>query len=315
MGVPRRLLSVALLPSGELVQRIDALRRLLGDPRRFDLPSHLTLIPPISIDPSAGDLVTPLLREAAAGVQPFSLRLGCVDTFAPRTPTLHLRVSGDLDRLRQLRDGLRSGPFDRPDRHDFVPHLTLVQVAHTDLTAAGELLLSGDVGQWDVDSVVLLERLSHEGTAIWCPILEEPLGGAAVVGRGGVELHLRTARILAPGAAELLGMPERRYLPPDGDQLVVSAELPDVQPGLGPLPVGAAIGRAGPTGSVLERVSVAPGHRRSGVARHTAAAWIHGAASRGAGVVVARDEDAGSAEVLTALGFSPLDAATWCRRV
>ena len=71
MGRPRRLLSVALLPSGELALRIDAVRRLLADPRLGDLPSHLTLAPPISLD-SARAAAVPL-AVSIIGI-PFALQ-------------------------------------------------------------------------------------------------------------------------------------------------------------------------------------------------------------------------------------------------
>ncbi len=315
MGAPRRLLSVALLPAEELSLRIDAVRQLLADPRLADLPSHLTLVPPMSLDPTRAEAVRSVLRSAAGAVSPFSLSLGPVESFAPRTPTLHLRVDGDLAELGELRERLRVDPLDRPSPHTFRPHVTLMQRAEPGLTDAARDLLVGEVGEWSVDSVVLLERLTTDDRAVWCPIVEEPLGGPVVVGRGGVELHLRSVRVLDPGAAALVGLSGRGASEARRNELVTTAETA----GAGASPtaplVGAAVGTAGSGGAVLERIVVAEAHRGCGIARQVLSAWIVAAGRRGAGVVVARFDDPSRAGVLESLGFVRLDGDSWCRRV
>ncbi|MEI2698324.1 MAG: GNAT family N-acetyltransferase [Microthrixaceae bacterium] len=233
----------------------------------------------------------------------------------PAAPTLHLGVGGDLAELGELRERLRVDPFDRPDQHPFVPHVTLVQRREPALADAALQLLAGDVGEWAVDSVVLLERVGADRQALWCPIIEEPLGGAVVVGRGGVELHLRSVRILDRRVAALVGLADRVGTAPSRNQLVTSAESPgwgaEHPAGL----VGAAVGTAGPDGAALERIVVDTGHRSKGVARQVLSAWILAAGRRGAGVVTARFEETARAGVLESLGFVKLDSATWCRRV
>ena len=162
---------------------------------------------------------------------------------------------------------------------------------------------------------VVLERVGADRQALWCPIIEEPLGGAVVVGRGGVELHLRSVRILDRRVAALVGLADRVGTAPSRNQLVTSAESPgwgaEHPAGL----VGAAVGTAGPDGAALERIVVDTGHRSKGVARQVLSAWILAAGRRGAGVVTARFEETARAGVLESLGFVKLDSATWCRRV
>ena len=294
--------------------RVDAVRRLLADARLVDLPSHLTLIPPISLDSARAEVIGPIVRAAAVSVPPFSLGLGPVDSFAPRTPTLHLRVGGDLVELSRLRDLLRVDPLDRPDQHSFHPHVTLVQRCEPALTAAALQLLAGDLGEWFVDSVVVLERLRSGDRGVWRPILEEPLGGAVVVGRGGVELHLRSVRILDRSAAALLGRTGPSGAATRRSQLVTTAEIPGAVSEPAVL-VGAAVGRAGSDGAVLERLVVDAEHRSKGVARQVLSAWIHSAGLRGADVVTTWSDDAAQSGLLEALGFIELGSSTWCRRV
>jgi 2'-5' RNA ligase/GNAT superfamily N-acetyltransferase len=315
----RRLFAVALLPCGSLASGIDGLRRLVADPRRGDLPTHLTLVPPIALDESGVAGLPVALGRAARSVSPFELELGPAASFAPRTSTLHLAVGGQLDRLSELRDALRVEPLDRPDEHDFVPHVTLLQRATPAQVGAGLTLLSSTLQEWQVGSLTLLERLRPESGPVWHPVAEEPLGGPRVVGRGGVELHLRSGSVLTPAVAALTGWTWPPLLPAGGATLVASAELRGA-PGE---PVGAAIGRADAQGAVLDHVVVAGAHRGQGIARHVVGEWCREAVERGAGVVAARptghSTDGAAASdpgaFLGALGFTAIDATTWSRRV
>ena len=314
---------MALLPPRPLAARIDALRTALGDPRLGDLPAHLTLVPPIDLAAERSAALPALLRSVAAAERGFTIGVGPATTFAPRTMTLHLGVDGDVAALATLRDSLRRAPLDRPDEHEFVPHVTLLQRASAEAVRAGVELLHEPLGEWTVTSVHLLERLRLDTGPIWHPVAEEPLGGPDVVGRGGVELHLRPIRVVEPAVAELVGAGsageagDRPWAPPlpSGEPvLVVVAELPGT-PGV---PVGAAVGRAGVQGAVLDRVVVDAGHRRAGIARQVVQWWCAAAVGRGAGVVVAhRDPDDGSAAVslAEALGFTPIRDDLWVRRV
>jgi 2'-5' RNA ligase/GNAT superfamily N-acetyltransferase len=314
VDVSRRLFAVALLPPRWLGAQVDVLRAGLGDPRLADLPTHLTLVPPIDLDDDGTALLAPTLRAVARGARPFTLGLGPADTFAPRTMTLHLRLLGDLAELTRLRDALRVPPLDRPDEHDFVPHVTLLQRAAADVIEAGVKVLHESLGEWPVTSVHLLERLRLERGSIWHPVAEEPLGGPDVVGRGGVELHLRTIRTLEPAVADLAAVALPEPLPTGEPLLVVVAELPGA-PGA---PVGAAIGRASEEGAVLDRVAVADGVRRHGIARQVVQQWCAAAAGRGAGAVVARRDPSSpplDAAVAEALGFVAVRSGLWVRQV
>lgn len=314
----RRLLAVALLPTGDALATVDTLRTVIGDPRREDLPAHLTLVPPVNLPADQMPLARIALRDAARSVAPFELRPGPAATFAPRTSTLHLSVEGDLEVLERLRDALRADPWDRPDHHPFVPHLTLVQRATPEQVAAGTALLVAASSRWTVDSVHLLERIEAADGRIWHPVAEEPLGGPRRVGRGGVELDVRVTSTVEPEMTGLLGDWDGSPLPTGGALLVAVAEEPDA-PGR---VVGVAVGRSGPSGAVLEQLVVAAGRRREGVARRLVTDWCDAASGRGAGVVSASIassswpvEEPEPTVVAGALGFSPIGGEVWCRRL
>ncbi len=153
-----------------------------------------------------------------ADAEAFELRLGPLASFAPDTPTLHLAVGGDTERLVSLRDSVRRAPLDRPDRRAFVPHVTLRRSLDDPAVLEGALAaLTGEVGSWTVDRIVLLEHRSVLDEAAEADAGADPdaaatmlathrrgaarAGRPVVVGRGGVELDLRTVTVVEPAVA------------------------------------------------------------------------------------------------------------------
>lgn len=313
----RRRVAIALVPPPTLSARVDALRRQLDDPRLDDLPTHLTLVPPIDLEPDAAPTAAAALRAAASSVAPFELELGPADSFAPRTTTLHLGVHGELDRLSELRESLRRAPWDRPDRHDFVPHVTLRQRVEVDQVDHAVALLCGSLGTWHVESVHLLERVRPaDGPSRWVAVAEEPLGGPRIVGRGGVELALRVGTTIEPAVAALAGIDPHEVAAGERTQALAAVAE---QPGSPGVPVGVALGRVGAVGAVLDHLAVPSEHRRQGIARQVLGEWCDRALHLGAPTVVARRrplvEPADQDALAAALGFRVLDATTWCRRI
>ena len=202
---PRRRLGVALLldPPGSV--EVDGLRRALGDSSLDVIAPHLTLVSPINV--RAGDLDEALAvaRRAASGQDgPLELDLGPVATFVPSTPVVYLSVHGpDLDRLARLRSAVLSGPFRRPDRWPWVPHVTLADEALADEAEAALAALKHYRSHTSFDRVVVLEERQHR----WHPLADACLGPPVVVGRGGLELEITEGRLLGP---DVIAMAESR---------------------------------------------------------------------------------------------------------
>ena len=126
--MPRLRLGVALLLPEPLATQVDGLRRACDDGALDRVPPHLTLVPPVNVRVDDVAAALQVLRDAAGGTRPFTLRLGPPSTFLPDTPTLHLAVGGSGDAtavLRRLRDGVFRPPLERPLTFPFVPHVTL----------------------------------------------------------------------------------------------------------------------------------------------------------------------------------------------
>lgn len=202
----RRLFAVALLPSAPLVTHVDGVRATLDDPRRGDLPTHLTLVPP---SPARGSRRRPGPRCAAAGGHAErAVRAAprpCSDV-RPRTSTLHLEVHGELERLhRAARTALRVPPLDRPRRPRLRPprHAAPARPRARSTQASRCCVRRSGAGR--------SPRSTSSNSSGRAPMSVAPRRRGAVgrptrvVGRGGVELHLRATSVVEPGVAALAG--------------------------------------------------------------------------------------------------------------
>lgn len=292
--MPRRRLFVALVPPDPLRSQLRALRELLGRTDHERVPPHLTLVPPVNLAASTVGDALRTVREAAVAASPFDLVLGPAASFAPRNPTVHLAADAPAELLR-LRRRLRRGPLDRPDQHDFVPHVTLLHRGVDAQPVEAARVLPGTLRPWRVDRLGVFEQERDARETRWRLLAEEPFGPPAVVGRGGIEVMLRTMLLvdaLASDAAQ------------HGPALRVVAELRD-----DPEPAGHAVGQVAGELAQLDRLEVVEARRGMGVARHLLARWCSEVASAGASVVVV-DADPDVAPVLgmlRAAGF--VDAA------
>ena len=88
-------------PVGEFVER---LRRQLH-PELPHLAAHLTVLPPRLLQGTERSAVE-TLEDVCSQVAPFTVTLGDVETFCPRTPTVFIRVAEASYRMRELHDQL-----------------------------------------------------------------------------------------------------------------------------------------------------------------------------------------------------------------
>ena len=94
---------------GELAEFVENLRRQVH-PEHAHLPAHITVLPPRPLCGSEASAVE-WLEQKCAGVEPFEVVMGDVESFVPTTPTVFIRVAHAAYRIRELHDRLNSGPF------------------------------------------------------------------------------------------------------------------------------------------------------------------------------------------------------------
>ena len=175
--MPRHRLGVVLLVPEPWSIEIDGIRRALGDEALARIPTHLTLVPPINVREDDLPVAFDVLHAAAGTCPALDLSLGPVATFAPVNPVAYLAVSGApvaMSHLVGLKDGLLTGPLERPEDHPFVPHVTVANELPDDRLAAAELALSElHIELTFTRVVVLAEQDGH----VWTPVGDAPLGG------------------------------------------------------------------------------------------------------------------------------------------
>jgi 2'-5' RNA ligase len=109
---------------------VEQLRRELH-PAHTHADAHLTILPPRPIcgtEEQAIELLTEVCREVA----PFEVTMGDVETFAPITPTVFIRVARGAYRMRELRDRMNLGALCYQEPWPYMPHLTIIKADTND---------------------------------------------------------------------------------------------------------------------------------------------------------------------------------------
>ena len=105
---------------------VEQLRRELH-PAHTHSDAHLTVLPPRLIcgtEQEALDAMTEVCHATA----PFEVTMGDVETFAPVTPTIFIRVARGAYRMREMREHLNIGALCFQEPWPYMPHLTIVKL-------------------------------------------------------------------------------------------------------------------------------------------------------------------------------------------
>jgi len=295
----RQRLGVVLLVPHPIATQVDGVRRALGDGALGRIEPHITLVPPVNVAERDLPRAFSIVRAAAGAVSPITLRLGPVASFAPVNPVAYLQVRGEddaLDALERLRTRCLEGPLDRPQDHDFVPHVTVADELADDRLAHAAKVLADFTAEVTFDRVHVLAELPGR---IWRPVADSLLGERpAVVGRGSLPLDLVKSGRPGVEAAALLSFEESTM----GEPFAVTAFRNGQV-------VAAAWGWSARGALELADLVVAMEHRGQGIGRHLIAAVEAEAASRGCDVVgVSATAQGAPAALLSATGYRMLPA-------
>lgn len=310
-----------------LAEELRALQRVLGNARR--LGPHLTLIPPWTHvatqrgdKPSGSDheferdgllQLYGVIREACAQhSDAIKLILGPGETFAPRTPTVHLgaqqSTAPSLDQLIDLRERLANGvkevagqhPDDRTE-FEFIPHVTLrTRTPQSDIAAYLHVL--EDYHQsWSLNTVALCVQ-EPMGNGPWVPVFEYPIPRPRASGVGSLELrtwrlhhshpeHSRWLQPLIPDIREDFG--------PEGMNLSIVVEIENHDTPKEPQLAAVVLGRATGDVAIIDHIAVASNLQRHGIGRRALNEWLQHAQRDGRTRAVALTRH----PVLEACGF------------
>jgi 2'-5' RNA ligase len=112
--------------SNPIGQFVESLRREF-QPEQAHLPAHLTLLPPRPLGGTSQQAIE-LIEEACGSVQPFEVTMGDVESFAPVTPTVFIRVAHAAYRMRELHEKLNRGVLKFEEPWPYMPHLTVFRL-------------------------------------------------------------------------------------------------------------------------------------------------------------------------------------------
>ncbi len=102
-------------------------RRSFGDELADRIPSHITLAPPLLVEPGEIESFADDLRELAEVYQPFTVSLLGTGTFRPISPVVFVAISEGIAPIETLAEGVRKAIGAPVPEFPFHPHVT---VAH-----------------------------------------------------------------------------------------------------------------------------------------------------------------------------------------
>jgi len=104
---------------------VAAVRAAVGDELGAAIPTHITLLPPTSIDARQHEAFDEHLRCIAEGRAPVRIALQGSDTFRPVSEVVFLAVGEGAQDCAELNAMVCAGPVSTPSRFAFHPHVTL----------------------------------------------------------------------------------------------------------------------------------------------------------------------------------------------
>lgn len=110
-------------PVGAFVEQI---RREIH-PEHAHLAAHVTVLPPRNLRGTEEEALAAVRRMAET--QPaFEIGMGEVETFAPSTPTIFIRVARAAYRMRELHDAMNTGVLQYDEPWPYMPHMTIAKL-------------------------------------------------------------------------------------------------------------------------------------------------------------------------------------------
>jgi 2'-5' RNA ligase len=148
-------------------------RRDLGDPQADRMPTHITLVPPNTVDMTDLATLHDGMRRTAATVMPFDLSLEGIGSFRPVSQVVFVQVQDGEAQCKALEDGLRTHLRVRPRTFPYHPHVTVAMDVAEPLLDEAESALAGYQARWPVEHITMYLR---DRAGSWRPEIDVPLG-------------------------------------------------------------------------------------------------------------------------------------------
>jgi 2'-5' RNA ligase len=154
---------------------LQAFRVSLGDAPARHIPTHITLVPPAEVPEQDMAGVEVHLRQAAARLEPFHVRLRGTGTFRPVSPVVFVGVVEGISGCETLAAATRSGPLAVDAQFPYHPHVTVAHDVAPDQLDRAFCELAGFEAHFEVDRFWLYV---HDEEIGWRPTRAFELGRA-----------------------------------------------------------------------------------------------------------------------------------------
>lgn len=171
-----RTIGVAIAIPEPFGGELQTWRETFGDPLARAIPTHVTLLGPIGVDPARLAAIEEHLRAVAEAEEPFEIHLRGTGTFRPLSPVVFVTLAEGLANCERVERQVRGGALE--DRHltfNYHPHVTVAHdLADAQLDNAFEKL-SDYEARFRVWGFSLYE---HGLDGVWRPQRDFSFGGA-----------------------------------------------------------------------------------------------------------------------------------------
>jgi 2'-5' RNA ligase len=151
-------------------------RTALGDVSAEQIPTHITLMPPVEVQAGGLPAVEEHLLQASAQNNAFTVHLRGTGTFRPVSPVVFVVVVEGISQCEQLAFSVRRGPLACELQFPYHPHVTVAHhLSDQHLDKAFHELADFDC-TFEVDHFSLYE---HDPATGWRPTRDFPLTARA----------------------------------------------------------------------------------------------------------------------------------------
>ncbi len=151
--------------------RLQAHRASFGDPLARSIPTHITLLPPTTVEGDVGDH----LAAVAASAAPFTIHLRGTATFRPISPVVFVQVVQGIGECELLERQVRRGPLERELTFPYHPHVTVAHDLPEPALDTAFATLADFECRFEASALHLYE---HGTDGVWRPEQTFPFVGA-----------------------------------------------------------------------------------------------------------------------------------------
>ncbi len=153
---------------------LQAYRVALGDDTAAQIPTHITLLPPVDVDEVLVPEIVEHLAQVAAATAPYVVHLRGTGTFRPVSPVVFVGVVEGISACELLATAVRRGPLAIDAAFPYHPHVTVAHHLDADLLDRA----FEEMGSFDCRfTVARFSLYVHRDGRGWVPTRDFPLQG------------------------------------------------------------------------------------------------------------------------------------------